>query len=81
MRGNDAVRARGAELVEIDPHRRRDQPSSVSRDILVEQAHAIAGRALVVGRLGLVRPGHAGDVEVRPGDAVVDDSAGGTGRR
>jgi hypothetical protein len=24
--------------------------------------------------LGLVRPGHAGDVEVRPGDAVVDEA-------
>src|SRR4051794_33044393 len=44
----------------------------VRGDIFVEQAHAVAGRALVVGRLRLVRPGHAGDVEVRPFDAVID---------
>src|SRR3546814_12420454 len=40
----------------------------------VEQAHAIAGRALGIGRAVLVVPGHARDIEMRPGDALVHET-------
>ena len=62
---------RRGELVEVDLHRAaplsaHHRSRNVSRDEPIEQAHAIAGRALVPGRAGLVRPDHAGDVEMRP---------------
>src|SRR5688572_33039456 len=43
-------------------------------DILVEQPHTEAGGALVVGRPRLVRPGHAGDIQVRPGRFILDET-------
>src|SRR5690606_25809254 len=55
----------------------------VVRDVAIEQSHAIAGRALVIEGAGLVGPGHAGDVEMRPFDALFDealDEAGGGDR-
>src|ERR1700759_670455 len=43
-------------------------------DEAVEQSDAEAGGALVVEVPGLVRPGHAGNVEMRPFDAALDEA-------
>ena len=48
--GDHLLERRPAKLVEIDPHRSPRSGLEHVRDELVEQAHAVAGRALVVGR-------------------------------
>src|SRR3546814_18594977 len=70
-----------AELVEVDLHcpvlcqwRVRLLPVDVPRHELVQQPHAKAGCALVPRRAGFIGPHHPGDVQMRPFDAVIDES-------
>ena len=73
MRGSAASTGSRRQQVEVDAHLHALE--RVAHEA-VDQPHAVAGRALVPGRAGLVGPDHPGDVEVRPGGALRRRSAG-----
>src|SRR6185369_8322508 len=60
------------QVVEIDLHRPSRSTFEILCDKTIEKADAIASRALVPERAGFGSPDHAGNVEMRPANAIFD---------